>query len=124
MNVLKTIENKDSRDVGGLLGLVTMKFTPQEIEEAKEEIAVLRALREKNSLLAGNLALLIDGEKLQEEKNRLIVEKFNEEIKKLKGYLGEVGSLLDNNIVEDNQDPPVTTIFADAFDKITNNECL
>ena len=42
------------------------------------------ALREKNSLLAGNLALLKDGEKLQEEKNRLIVEKLKEENEDLK----------------------------------------
>jgi len=42
------------------------------------------ALREKNSLLEENLALLKDGEKLQEEKNRLIVEKLKEENEDLK----------------------------------------
>ena len=58
-------------------------------------------------------------EDFEEEKKDLEAEN-----KKLKGYLGELGSLLDANIDDSgaNSERPVAIIYADAFDKLTNNE--
>ena len=55
------------------------------------------------------------------------IEELKKEGHKFKGYLGELGSLLDDNIDDSNpanSERPVTKIYADAFDKLTNNEFL
>ena len=113
-----------------------MGRSEEEIQKLKEENEVLKLCCDDitrceeafdKGLLTGELPLSCGvapdgGDKYVRRQLEKETEDLKEEIQKLKGYLGEVGTLLDNNIVEDNQDPPVTTIFADAFDKLTNNE--
>ena len=80
-------------------------------------------LKQENRELKEELDVWVNptGEVVMNREGMMLYEASQEEIKKLKGYLGEVGSVLDINIVEGSH-PEVTTIHADAFDRLTNNE--